>query len=76
MTASRRFTLELFAPAFPNKGRYVRAHRGTFEENRDFFNPSMISTKEVVLSHPMRTIRRDVEKYARENNARATREVL
>jgi hypothetical protein len=41
-----RYTFETFKPAYPNKGTKTRLHRGTFEENRDFLNPSMIRVRE------------------------------
>ena len=41
------YTVELYAPAYPHKGRKVRVHKGSFEENRDFLNPSMISARTV-----------------------------
>lgn len=40
------YTFEHFRPAFPLTGDHVVIHRGTFEDNRDSFNPSMIRARD------------------------------
>lgn len=42
------YTLEAYAPAHPQTGRFVRVHCGDYESNRDSFSPSMIDAREEI----------------------------
>lgn len=47
LPVTKTYTLEIFAPAWPDKGIRVRVHSEDFESNRDILNPSMIATRTV-----------------------------
>lgn len=52
------YTVETFKPAFPQRGTYRRAHRGTFEENRDHLSPCMVRAVEVEAQSAREALRK------------------
>lgn len=39
------YTFEHYRPAFPQTGDHVVIHRGTFEDNRESFSPSLVRAR-------------------------------
>lgn len=46
MTNQTIYTFEHFRPAFPQTGDHVVIHRGTFEDNRESFSPSLVRARD------------------------------
>jgi hypothetical protein len=46
MTQEQVYTFEHYRPAYPETGDYVVVHRGTFEDNRDLFSPSLVRARD------------------------------
>lgn len=44
------YTYEQYRPAYPMSGNFVRLFRGTFEDNRDSLNPSMVYARDFYAS--------------------------
>ena len=74
------FMLELFAPAFPSKGRFVRILSGSVEEILDTLDPCMLATKEIQIekkmsrSEAVAIVLQELHRFATENNALVLRD--